>query len=160
MGKITINLIKCILALLLFGIVALFALWLPPLREYVREILTQSDGNLHFLKDLVYPIAALIALPAIAIVAVAFRFPAAIERDEIFSSNTAKSLRLISNLLFFSCAIGFISAILLFTIGEYVLSPLLFFAFFVGCTLALMLAVLSSYVKRAAILKEEADHTL
>ena len=52
------------------------------------------------------------------------------------------------------------SALILFFIGDRVLSPLLFFAFFVGCILGLMLAVLSSYVKRAAALKEEVDHTL
>ena len=55
---------------------------------------------------------------------------------------------------------GFISVALLFIIGERVLAPLLLFTFIVGCILALMLAVLSSYVKRAAILKEEVDHTL
>ena len=160
MGKITINLIKCILAVLIFGIVALFVLWVPSLHKYVEEILAQSNANLNFLCYLVYPLCTLIAMPALALVAVAFRFPRAIERDEIFSTGTAKRLKLISNLIFISCAAGFTSVILLFIIGERVLSPLLFFAFFIGFTLGLMLAVVSDYVKRAAILKEEVDHTL
>ena len=160
MGKITINLVKFALVLLLFGVVALFAFWLPSLHGYVRELLSKADAQLYFLGNLFYPLSALISLPLIAIIGVAFRFPNAIERDEIFSSSTAKSLRLISNMMFISCIVGFISVALLFIIGERVLAPLLLFTFIVGCILALMLAVLSSYVKRAAILKEEVDHTL
>lgn len=160
MGKITINLIKCALVLLLCGILALFALWLPSLHSYVLELIADLDESVYFLRLLLYPIAALIALPVIVAVSIAFRFPAAIARDEIFSNGTAKSLRIISNMIFIACAIGLLSALMLFLIGDRVLSPLLFFAFFVGCILGLMLAVLSSYVKRAEALKEEVDHTL
>ena len=160
MGKITINLIKCALVLLLCGTLALFALWLPSLHDYVCELLSHLDKSVNFLRLFVYPTAALIALPAIAAVAVAFRFPAAIARDEIFSNSTSKSLRIISNMIFLACAIGLLAALTLFLIGDRVLSPLLFFAFLVGCILGLMLSVLSSYVKRAEVLKEEVDHTL
>ena len=80
MGKITVNLIKCALVLLLCGTLALFALWLPSLHSYVCELLSHLDESVNFLRLLVYPTAALIALPAIAAVAVAFRFPAAIAR--------------------------------------------------------------------------------
>ena len=160
MGKITINLVKFALVLLLFGVVALFAFWLPSLHGYVRELLPKADTQLYFLGNLFYPLSVLIALPLIAIIGVAFRFPGAIERDEIFSRNTAKSLGLISSLMFSSCIVGFTAVTLLFVIGDRILSPLLLFTFVAGCILALMLAVLSRYVKRAAILKEEVDHTL
>ena len=160
MGKITINLIKCALVLLLCGTLALFALWLPSLHDYVCELLSHLDESVNFLGLLVYPTAALIARPAIVIVAVAFRFPAAIARDEIFSNSTAKSLRIISIMVFLACTVGLLATLILFLISDRVLSPLLFFAFLVGCILGLMLSVLSSYVKRAAVLKEEVDHTL
>jgi hypothetical protein len=160
MGKITINLIKCVLVLLLCSTVALFAFWLPSLHGYVRELLAELDESIYFLNFLVYPIAALIALPAVATVTVAFRFPSAIARDEIFSNSTAKNLKIISNMIFTACGAGISASLILFIIGDRILSPILFFAFLIGCTLGIMLAVLSNYVKRAAALKEEVDHTL
>lgn len=159
MCKSTTILIKCILVLLLCGALALFALWLPSLHEYVCELIEKSDLP-EFLSAFVYPISALITIPIITVVAVAFGFPAAITHDEIFSNNTARRLKFISSMLYVVCALGIIASVLLFVIGDHILAPLLLFAFFIGGALALMLSVLSSYVKRAAILKEEVDHTL
>lgn len=160
MYKINTAIIKCALVLLLCGTVALFICWVPFLHEYVQELLANRDKELGFLCSLVYPIAALIALPAVATIVIAFRFPTAIVREEIFSNSTAKNLTIISALVSIACIIGLLSSLLLFLIGDRVLSPLLFFAFLVGCTLGIMLDVLARYVRRAAILKEEADHTL
>ncbi|MBE6593688.1 MAG: DUF2975 domain-containing protein [Ruminococcaceae bacterium] len=159
MCRSTTILIKCALVLLLCGAIALFALWLPSLHEYVCELIEKSDLP-EFLSAFVYPISALITIPIITVVAIAFGFPAAIERDEIFSNGTAKRLKFISIMIYAACACGIIATALLFSVGDRVLAPLLLFAFFIGGVLALMLSVLSSYVKRAAILKEEVDHTL
>ena len=63
-------------------------------------------------------------------------------------------------MIFTACGAGISASLILFIIGDRILSPILFFAFLIGFTLGIMLAVLSNYVKRAAALKEEVDHTL
>ena len=160
MTKFTVFAIRCALILLLCAITLFFALWVPTLHEEICELLHAQAEKLYMLHNLVFPLASIISLSAIGVVGIAFEFPSAISRDEIFSAQTAKRLMIIAVLIFIGCAVGIISASLLIFIGERLLAPVLFLAFLIGAALGFMLAVLSAYVKRAAALKEEVDHTL
>lgn len=160
MVKLTTAAVRCTLIILFCATVLIFALWVPSIHTLVCKLLQENHDQVYFLHYFVYPIASIIMCCALGVILVAFKFPASIKRDEIFSYPTAKKLSIISYLLSVASVLGFISALMLFLIGEHILSPVLAFAFLIGGCIALMLAILSSYVKRAAILKEEADHTL
>lgn len=152
--------LRSLIILALIGALALvcaiFAFWLPSLHEYVLTL----EGGIPILSSLVYPVSALVAALCIAALAVALAFPSAMKQDRIFSAPTASKLSIISLLITLAGALILISAVMLLSVGDRLISFPMIMISAIILLIAFMLNVLSSYVNRAAALKEEVDHTL
>ena len=105
-------------------------------------------------------LGAFIAIPTIAIFTVGLAFPKYIANDQIFSKITADLLKIIHIILGATCFLLCILGIILFAFREALFSFVFIGVGFIGMLVSLMLRVLSLYVRKAAILKEEADATL
>ena len=92
--------------------------------------------------------------------AVGLAFPKYIANDQIFSKITADLLKIIHIILGATCFLLCILGIILFAFREALFSFVFIGVGFIGMLVSLMLRVLSLYVRKAAILKEEADATL
>ena len=138
--------------LCLFSI--LFVWWLPYFSQYLSRFFG-SD-----LRCAVYVLGAIVGLPILSIFALGLIFPKSISQDRIFHESTASLLKIIYIILGATCFVVAIIGLLLL----YCKEPLFSFVFmglgFIGLLVALMLRVLSHYVRRASVLKEEADATL
>ena len=137
----------------------LAVVWIPDVAEYVRNTLSDTKWA-EVIGFGVYALSWLIIAVALVIYALAFKFPSSVKNDAIFTDGTAKLIKRIAQLLLVDCALLLVGVIVLFVIGETMLSPLLLFFDIVGAAVFSMLFILSKYVKDAALLKEEVDHTL
>lgn len=138
--------------LCLFSI--LFVWWLP----YFSQYLSQFFGN--DLTYTVYTLGAIVGLPILSIFALGLIFPKSISQDRIFHESTACLLKIIHIILGATCFLLCILGIILFALREALFSFVFIGVGFIGMLVSLMLRVLSLYVRKAAILKEEADATL
>ncbi len=147
-------LVSFVLALMICGSALMALFWLPCAAEHISGFVFDSK-TLPF-----YLICAVIALPFVAILFIAFSFPFSIRNDTVFTAKTAKRIKIISFLLFADCIMLLVAAVVFLISGDTLISPALCFISLIGMTVALMLFILSGYVKKAAILKEESDYTL
>ncbi len=108
----------------------------------------------------VYIAGALFCLPAVAVLFIALPLSGAVKNDTVFTQRTAKTLALISYIMIADCTAFLIAVSVLALKGEFLLSPLFGMTGVIGIAVGVLLRVLSDYIKRAAILKEEADATL
>ena len=151
--------IRVVLILMSVFTVFLAVVWIPDVAEYVKS--TLSDEKLIDVINIgVYALSWLIIIISLVIYALAFKFPGTVEKDAVFTESTAVLIKRIAQLLLVDCALLLVGVIVLFVIGETMLSPLLLFFDIVGIAVLSMLFILSKYVKDAAQLKEEVDHTL
>lgn len=159
MRRFISNIIRSLLFFMLISSAAMCIFWLPNAVDYASGVFKNAESfkNAEYL---LYTIGYIIALPLFIVFIIAFKFPTAIEADTIFHEKTAKLIKIISIIIFSDCTLFGALAIWFFCSGERVLSPVLAFVDVIGFTVALMLLVLSEYVRRAAILKEEADYTI
>ncbi len=155
MDKKLANIIKTFLAAMLVFCGAVCVFWFPGAAEYVLGYMPFPGA-----RAVLYILGGAVALPLLGIIAAAFRFPAIIMADAVFTPKTARLIRRIAYWLFADCALFAGVNVYIFAWGERVLSPALCFVAAIGFTVALMLYALADYVGRAAALKEEADYTL
>ena len=159
MCKCLPNAIRVVLILMLLSMGAMCALWFPVAVDYVGGFY-ESAGDFEYVKGWLYVICAIVSLPLFAVFIIAFSFPPAIENDSVFTKKTARNIKCISNIIFADCIVFAATVIWIIWMGERILSPVLAFVDVIGIMVAFMLYVLSGYISRAAVLKEEADHTL
>ncbi len=159
MKKNTPNLIRILLSIMIVSIIAMMVLWVPRAVSYAEGFLAESEGS-GWYGIVAYVISISVAVVAVAVFLISFRFPVAIEKGEIFTEKISVLLRRISILVIADCILFGAGTVGLFVLGDRVLSPALAFADVIGVALFGMLWVLSKYVKDAAVLKEEADCTL
>ena len=146
--------IRFFLIVLLILFTFLFIWWLPYFSSYINGLFEKN------LSGITYALGAFIAIPTIAIFAVGLAFPKYIANDQIFSKITADLLKIIHIILGATCFLLCILGIILFAFREALFSFVFIGVGFIGMLVSLMLRVLSLYVRKAAILKEEADATL
>ncbi len=159
MKKSVPNIIRAVLVVMMLSMTAMQIFWVPNMISYVKSFINDPQTEIA-ISILGYVTSFIISAIAIAVFAITFKFPKAIEQDSIFTQATASRLKLIAILILIDCILFAAGAICLLCLGEFVLSPA--FAFFdvIGIALMAMLFILSKYVKDAAYLKEEADLTL
>ena len=152
------TIIRVVLIILIVSTVIMFLFWTPHAIDHTLDFVRSEQTDTT--RTILFAICAIITILLLMIFAISFNFCSEIATDTIFSQKTAARLRLISIMIFIDCAIFTTGIVWLFCLGERVLSPALAFVDVIGFTVALMLSVLSRYVHKAAILKEETDHTL
>lgn len=160
MNKNLSNLIYAVLAvlILIFSVVCLF--FIPNFALYLDELLAERGTVIPHIRAIVYICGALLAAPCLSILVMGFRLNLAVASDTVFTRTTADIVVRISRILCFDCVFFIFGIIALFIIGEGVVSYLFAFIDMVGIAIAFLLRVLSDYIRRAALLKEEADCTL
>ena len=146
--------IRFFLIVLLALFTFLFIWWLPYFSSYINGFFEKN------LSDITYTLGAFIAIPTVAIFGIGLAFPKYISNDQIFSKITADLLKIIHIILGITCFLLCILGIILFAFREALFSFVFIGVGFIGMLVSLMLRVLSLYVRKAAILKEEADATL
>jgi hypothetical protein len=102
------------------------------------------------------------SLPCFAILFIGWRIAAAIGREQVFTSQTARQISHCTMLLFGDIGFFMLGNVVLCLFGMShpgVLLMSLFVCLF-GPLLAVMCAVLSRYITKAAALQEEADGTI
>jgi len=129
--------------------------WTPHLVLYANEI-----TNSAIVTPSAYTLSSLITAIALTVFVISFSFPTAIEKESIFTLGIAKNVKLIALLILIDCLLFAIGTVLLFILGDRLLSPALAFVDVIGIAVSAMLLVLSEYLKEASYLKEEADCTL
>ena len=102
----------------------------------------------------------LLALPCLLILFLAIPFVNAVEKENVFRSETAKRLCLIARILLWDSILFLFSVLLLFFLGEQLVTPLLGILAIVGIALGIFLRILSDYIRDAALLQEEVEATL
>ncbi len=117
-------------------------------------------GHRETVHTVIYAYGALVTLPCVAILIMSFGLSSAVANDRVFTLETAALLSRISAILFADCVLFLVSVIALFFVGEFTVSPLLALIDLIGYGLSILLRVLAGYIRRAAMLKEEADATL
>jgi len=102
------------------------------------------------------------AVPCFAILVLVWKVSTSIKREQVFTIQTARMVKIGAVLLFYDMGFFFIGNILLLLLnmshpGILLLS---FFVDVFGLSLAVLAAVLSRYLTKAAVLQEEADNTI
>ena len=159
MKKTLPNMIRFLLVILSVVTIGMALLWTPNLLLYIKELIPVKSGS-NWLDLCTYSLSALITLITVSIFIISFKFPTAIENNEIFTLKIADILKVIALLVISDCALLSSGVAILFISGETLIAPLIAFVAVIGITVSSTLLVLSKYVKDAAYLKEEVDHTL
>ena len=143
--------------LIIMSLVSLFlaASWVPDAIEYLAVV---SDS--FALKVIAYVLSSLILVVSFVIYIFAFKFPAAVESDTIFTDYTAARVKSIAVLVLVDCVLLAAGVTVLFVFGEKLLAPLFLFFDVVGLAVSAVFFILSKYIRDAAALKEEVEHTL
>ena len=148
--------VRTVLVCLCAMTVLTYFLWVPEVDAYLESVLKiQSD-----ISPWIYTFAALVAAGVLFIFIYSFRFPSAMDRDTVFTPDTARYLKIVTAVLRGECVALILCATCLFALGERLLSPVAAVVSILGMTVSFALRVLSSYVRRAATLQEEVDCTL
>ncbi len=137
----------------------LCALFIPNFASYLCGVIDAAIGG-DTLFILLCVIGVLLCLPCLAVLLIALRLSSAVEHDTVFTVATSDIFACLSTIMLVDFTALLCGVIFLFVIGEFTVSPLLAIADLVGFAIAVMLRVLSEYIRRAAVLKEEADATL
>lgn len=147
--------------LLLLGAFAAFSIcFIAGFAAYLDGFLEAAGKAIDRLPAIVWAYGALLTIPCAVILLMALRLPGAVQNDRIFTADTAALLSRIALIFCVDCILLLGAVILLLIAGELLVSPLLAIVDLIGFALAFLLHILADYVRRAAILKEEADATL
>ena len=152
--------ILAVILLLLGAFAACSVCFIASFAAYLGDFLAASGQSIASHTAIVWAYGALLTIPCAVILLMALRLPGAVKNDRIFTVETASLLSRIALIFCVDCILLLGAVILLLLIGELLVSPLLAIIDLIGFALAFLLYVLAGYVRRAAILKEEADATL
>ena len=160
MNKISASLIRTVTAALIIVFAAICLGFIPGFSAYLDGFLTENGIAIGHVTAIVCGFGILAAIPVFIILALAMKLPRAVAEDRIFTVDTAALLSRIACIFFGDCILLLCAVISLLLVGEFLVSPLLALIDLIGFALAFLLRILADYVRRAAILKEEADCTL
>ncbi|MBQ2707913.1 MAG: DUF2975 domain-containing protein [Clostridia bacterium] len=152
--------ILAVILLLLGAFTAISICFIGSFADYLSSFLEATGQHVANHTAIVWAYGALLAIPCAVILLMALKLPGAVKQDRIFTVETAALLARIALIFCVDCILLLGAVVLLLLIGELLVSPLLALIDLIGFALAFLLHVLADYVRRAAILKEEADATL
>ena len=152
--------ILAVILLLLGAFTAISICFIAGFADYLGSFLLSTGQHVENHTAIVWAYGALLAIPCAVILLMALKLPGAVKHDQIFTVETASLLARIARIFCVDCILLLVAVVLLFLIGELLVSPLLALIDLIGFALGFLLHVLADYVRRAAILKEEADATL
>ncbi len=150
--------IRIFIIVLIAGFCGLCAVFVPRGAEYIAGF--AAEKGLEIAKTAVFALGTALCAPCVALLALAWRFADAVERDEVFTARTAQRLSLISAIFIADCALFLCGIVAMFCFGELLLSPLFALIDLIGFGIGVLLRILSGYIRRAAELKEEVEGTL
>ena len=152
--------ILAVILLLLGAFTAISICFIGSFADYLGGFLEATGQHVASHAAIIWAYGALLAIPCVIILLMALKLPGAVKHDRIFTVETAALLARIALIFCVDCILLLGAVVLLLLIGELLVSPLLALIDLIGFALAFLLHVLADYVRRAAILKEEADATL
>ncbi len=150
--------IRIFIIVLIAGFCGLCAVFVPRGSEYIAGFAVQK--GIAIPEAAVYAVGALLCLPCLVLLVIAWRFGGIVERDEVFTPLTARTLSLISWIFFIDCALFLCGIVVMFAFGEMLLAPIFALIDLIGFGIGVLLRILSGYIRRAAELKEEVEGTL
>ena len=160
MKPVSPSAILAVILLLLGGFAAISIGFIESFIGYLGDFLITTGHHAANHAVIVRAYGALLTIPCAVILILALKLPDAVKTDRIFTVETASLLSRIALIFCVDCILLLGAVVLLLLIGELLVSPLLALIDLIGFALAFLLHVLADYVRRAAILKEEADATL
>ncbi len=150
--------VRIFIILLLSAFSGLCVCLIPRCAVYLAEF--AKDQGMLWPSAAIYAVLIGLAVPCVVILAIALRFVGLIERDEVFTLPTARTLSLIAYLFFGVCTVALGITVTAFCLGERWLTLLFTLLILIGFAIGVLLNTLAGYIRRAAALKEEVDSTL
>lgn len=164
MKKTLANFIRGLLVTMLLAIAAMSIWWFGRGVEYfllfLGALYIDDAYVVNLLEITINILSTFVITPLACVFIMSFLFPYAIERDMLFCTEIAKTLKCIGIVVVCDCTVLCVAFTVMLFLRETLLSPALVFVGALGITVGCMLLVLSKYVKHAAQLKEEAEYTL